>query len=220
MGMWMNRAWLLLALPFLMGQTLRDVTVRDVVLGSAGGGGTEQMLPTTLSDVAASSWRTGAVANVADCNGSEATCLGYVDEGYQATYDDERMCNDENVAPPVDTVRFDFNTPSNAPSATSNAQSIRVVTIRTNATCTASGFNTADPTFDIQVYDGTSVTLIANDISCTDDTAVAEATYSWTYTGGSTGAEVYVVWQDNGNTQTGTNRRRCALETIDWLEAY
>lgn len=215
---------LLLNIILLAQITLTDVSLRDVTLDTTGAGGTEQMLPTTLSSVAASSWRTGAVVNVSDCNGSEATCLGYVDEGYQGTYDEgagpERMCNDENVAPPTDTIQFDFNTPSNAPSATSNAQSIRVVTIRTNATCTASGFNTADPTFDIQVYDGTSLTTIANDISCTDDTAVAEATYSWTYTGGSTGAEVYVVWQDNGNTQTGTNRRRCALETIDWLEAY
>lgn len=203
---------LLLASP-LAAQTLRDVTVRDVTLGVASGASNEQVLPNAVSVPAGTTyWNT---TDLSDIDGNEAAALTEIDEGYQGSYDVKLACADEDAAPPTEELKIDLATPSSSPTATVNAQSVRVVITKTNRNCNGYQSAQADPTFDLRVWDGDSLETIANDVTCTTFNQ-EELTYSWSYEGGSDGSEVYVEAQDNGNGVTGTNARRCGIEAIDW----
>ena len=210
----MKRLLLILALPFLMGQTLRDVTVRDVVLGSVSGASNEQMIPTSVSIPAGDGyWRTTDDIEIV---GSEAGALTEFDEGYQGSYDVKFAANMENVTPLTEEMRLDFDTPASSPTATVNAQAIRVVITKTNPIADGYQSAQADPTFDLRVWDGDSLETIANDIDCGTWNQEEVTPYQWTYEGGSDGSEVYVEVFGNGNGETGTDRRRCGIEAIDW----
>ena len=217
----MRRLFLLLCLPFLMGQTLRDVTVRDVVLGSAGGASNESVPVTITTGVTVPAggnyWRcvSFAEANGNDCARDIDDNATYTAESWQS-YDGNSVCNDENVHPTTEEVKIDFDTPSSNPTATASAQTIRVTFDQTNATCAAAGVGT-DPTVDVYVWDGNSLETLVSNLACDDaEAGDQEYSYNFTYEGASDGSEVYVEIFDDGNGLTGTSRRRCAVEYIEW----
>ena len=204
---------LFLASP-LAAQTLRDVTVRDVTLGTAAGASNEQVLPNDNSAPAGDGyWRcsSGAEINFAACD-----LAVDIDEGYQGSYDAAHVCNDQGITPLTEEARVDFADPSSSPTATVDGQLIRVVLTKTAAACGVYDDTQADPTIDISVWDGDSLELIANDVDCGGWDQNEVTPYTWTYEGGSDGSEVYVELFDNGNGLTSTNRRRCSVEAIDW----
>ena len=162
-------------------------------------------------DQSASADCTGAGTPHACCTGSGTGC----DESWQS-YNDESLCNDENATTLTEEVKIDFATPAASPTASSSAQNIRIRFFKTAATCASNGAGD-NPNVDISVYDGSSLIPLATSVACDDDgTGVQEFVYPWTYNGGSDGSEVYVEVFDNGNGLTGTGRRRCSVDYIEW----
>lgn len=136
---------------------------------------------------------------------------------WPSTWGSDFICDQLTSGEPY-TLRFDFDTPANSPSSTTNAQAIRIAYVKGKSICTILA-NKDNPTFDIRVYDGSVETTIANDVVASLAT-ITTASYPWTYVGGSDGSEVYIEFDENGNGITGTNNRAVLIEYIDWLMDY
>lgn len=153
------------------------------------------------------------------CAISDLTSVdGTGDTWATSTWDSDFMCCFTNDAA-TNTITFDFDTPANAPSSTTDAQQIRIAYRKGRGVDCGEVTNKAEPFFSLRVYDGSSEdTLVASEEVSSG--VILTAAHNWTYQGGSDGSEVYVEFDDEGNGSTATNARSVMIEYIDWYMDY